>query len=78
MLMEVLQMLKFSLKKDQQSISFTNGWKIVEAEIIVAQNTTKEDLLAELLIRDRQATTDTLLKIIDDDIDKQVKLDGDN
>jgi len=78
MLMEVLQMLKFSLKKDWQSISFTNGWKTAEAEMIVAQNTTKEDLLAKLLIRDCQATTDALLKIIDNDIDKQVELDGDN
>ncbi len=71
-------MLKFSLKKDQWSISFTNGWKTVEAEMIVAQNTTKENLLPELLIKDHQATTDTLLKIIDDNIDEQVKLDGDN
>ena len=71
-------MLKFSLKKDQWSISFTNGWKTVEAEIIVAQNTTKEDLLAKLLIGDRQATTNTLLKIINDNIDEQVELDGDN
>ena len=78
MLIEALQMLKFSLKKDWQSISFTNGWKTAEAEMIVAQNTTKEDLLAELLIGDHQATTNALLKIIDDNINKQVKLNGDN
>jgi len=36
MLMEALQMLKFLLKKDWQSISFTDGWKIVKAEMIGA------------------------------------------
>ena len=40
-----------------------------------AQKATEEDLLAQLLTGDRQATTDALLKVFDDE---QVKLDGDN
>ena len=65
--------MKFSLKKDQQSISFTNRWKTLNAEMMEAWNTTKEDLLAKLLTEDRQATTNTLLKVFDDE---QVKLGG--
>jgi hypothetical protein len=75
MLMEALQMLKFSLKKDQQSISFTNRWKTAKVEMMPAWKATKEDLLAQLLTEDYQATTDTLLNVLDD---KEVKLDGDN
>jgi hypothetical protein len=75
MLMEVLQMLKFSLKKDQQSISFTNGWKTAKVEMMPTQKATKEDLLAQLLTGDCQATTDTLLNVLDDE---EVELNGDN
>jgi hypothetical protein len=52
MLMEVLQMLKFSLKKDRQSISFTNGWNTEMSEMswIGAQGAAKEDLLGQLVI----------------------------
>jgi hypothetical protein len=75
MLVEVLQALKFSLKKDQQSISFTNGWRTLKAEMMEVQKTTKEDLLAKLLTGDCQATTDTLLTVFDNE---QVKLDGNN
>jgi hypothetical protein len=75
MLMEALQMLKFLLKKDRQSISFTNGWKTAKVEMMLAQKATKEDLLAQLLIGDCQATTNTLLNVLDDE---EVKLDGDN
>ena len=59
--------MKFSLKKDRQSISFTNGWKTSDAEMMEARNTTKEDLLAKLLTGDRQATTNALLKVFDDE-----------
>jgi hypothetical protein len=68
-------MLKFSLKKDRWSISFTNGWKTAKVEIMEAQKTTKEDLLVQLLIGDCQATIDTLLKAFDDE---QVELGGDD
>ena len=68
-------MLKFLLKKDWQSISFTDGWKTVKAEMIGAQKTTEENLLAQLLTGDHQATTDTLLKFFDNE---QVELDSDN
>ena len=64
--------MKFSLKKDRQSISFTDGWKTSDTEMMEAQNTTKEDLLAKLLTGDHQATTDTLLKVFDDE---QVELE---
>jgi hypothetical protein len=75
MLMEALQMLKFSLKKDRQSISFTNRWKTAKVEMMLAQKATKEDLLAQLLTGDCQTTTDTLLNVLDD---KKVELDDDN
>jgi hypothetical protein len=75
MLMEALQMLKFSFKKERQSISFTDGWKTAKKEMMEAPKFTKEDLLAQLLTGDRQATTDALLNVFDDD---QVELDGDD
>lgn len=75
MLMEALQMLKFSLKKDRQSISFTDGWKTAKSEMMEAKKFTKEDLLAQLLTGDRQTTTDTLINALDDE---QVEFDGDN
>jgi hypothetical protein len=75
MLMEALQMLKFSLKKDRQSISFTDGWKTAKVEMMPAQKATKEDLLAQLLTGDCQATTDALLNVLDNE---EVKLDGNN
>ena len=74
-------MLKFSLKKDQRSFSFTGGWRTAKAEMMEAQKPTKEDLLAQLLTGDRQATTDALLNIFDyeqDRQDRQVESDGDN
>jgi hypothetical protein len=75
MLMEVLQTLKFLLKKDRRSISFTDGWKTAKVEMMEAQKTTKEDLLVQLLTGDRQATTDALLKVFDDE---QVELGSDD
>jgi hypothetical protein len=73
-LMEALQMLKFSLKKDRRSISFTAGWKTAKVEMMEAQKPAKEDLLAQLLTGDRQAATDALLKVCDE----QVESDDDN
>jgi hypothetical protein len=75
MLMEALQMLKFSLKKDRQSISFTNGWKTAKVEMMPAWKATEEDLLAQLLIGDCQATTNALLNVLDDE---EVELNSDN
>ena len=71
MLMEVLQTLKFSLKKDRGSISFTDGWKTARVEMEV-QRSAKDDMLVDLLTGDRQATTDTLLNIFDNE---QVELE---
>jgi hAT family C-terminal dimerisation region len=75
MLMEVLQRLKILLKKDRQSISFTNRWKTMKVEMMPAQKATKEDLFAQLLTGDCQATTNTLLNVLDDE---EVELDSDN
>jgi len=72
MLMEALQTLKFSLKKDQQCISFTEGWQTLKAEMM-RQKATKGDLLKKLLV-DRQPTTYILLKFWDDEHDS----DGEN
>jgi hypothetical protein len=69
MLMEALQMMKFSLKKDRQSISFTDGWKTAMAEMTGVQKATGKDLLAQLLTGDRQTTTDALLKVFDEEVE---------
>jgi len=66
-LMEALQTLKFSLKKDRRALSFTGGWKTGEAEMMGGQKSAGEDLLAQLLTGDRQAVTDALLKVFDDE-----------
>jgi hypothetical protein len=59
-LMEALQTLKFSLKKER--FNFTGGWQTAPSEMkrTGSAGTTK-DLLAHLLTGDRQATTDALL-----------------
>jgi len=51
MLVKVLQTLKFSLKKDRGSISFTNGWKTARVEMEV-QRSAKDDMLVDLLTGD--------------------------
>ena len=66
MLIEVLQTLKFSLKKDRGSISFTNGWKTARVEMEV-QRSAKDNMFVDLLTGDRQAATNTLLNIFDDE-----------
>jgi hypothetical protein len=64
-LMEVLQTLKFSLKKER--LNFTDGWSVTMAEMRVAQKIrANDDLLAKLVTEDRQAITDKLLTIFDD------------
>jgi hAT family C-terminal dimerisation region len=75
-LMEALQTLKFSLKKER--FNFTSGWQTALSDMkrTGSKGTTK-DLLACLLTGDRQATTDALLHALsasDDDDDG----DGDN
>ena len=65
MLMEVLQTLKFSLKKDRQSMSFTHGWKISKSDM-KAGEPTNNDLLDQLLTENSQAIIDALLNVFDD------------
>ena len=59
-------MLKFTLKKDCGSISFTDGWKTARVEM-EAQRSAKDNMLVDLLTGDHQAATDTLLNIFDDE-----------
>jgi hypothetical protein len=64
-LMEALQTLKFSLKKEQ--FNFTSGWQTAPSKMKRMGNAgTTKDLLAHLLTGDRQATTDALLHALSD------------
>jgi hypothetical protein len=64
-LMEALQTLKFSLKKEQ--FNFTSGWQTAPSKMKRMGNTgTTKDLLAHLLTGDCQATTDALLHALSD------------
>src|SRR5258708_31095869 len=73
-LMEALQTLKFSLKKER--FNFTGGWQTALSEMKGKGNAgTTKDLLAHLLTRDCQATTDTLLHALSDSDDED---DNDN
>jgi hAT family C-terminal dimerisation region len=64
-LMEALQTLKFSLKKEQ--FNFTSGWQTAPSKMKRTGNAgTTKDLLAHLLTGDRQATTDALLHALSD------------
>src|SRR5258708_25791191 len=73
-LMEALQTLKFSLKKEQ--FNFTGGWQMALSEMKGKGSAgTTKDLLAHLLTRDRQATTDALLHALSDSDDED---DNDN
>ena len=63
-LMEALQTLKFSLKKDRQCFSFMKGWKTAEAEM----TTSKAPKLDPLFhTEDRQAAIDAFLALLDDE-----------
>jgi hypothetical protein len=69
--MEVLQTLKFSLKKEW--FNFTHGWQMSLSKMKRTKHAgTTKDLLAHLLTGDHQATTDTLLHALstDEDDDK--------
>jgi hypothetical protein len=82
-LMEALQTLKFSIKKEQ--FNFTGGWQMAPSKMkrTGSAGTTK-DLLARLLTGDCQATTDALLNALsytddeddDDDDDDDDGNDG--
>src|SRR5229473_6615582 len=73
-LMEALQTLKFSLKKER--FNFTGGWQTALSEMKGKGSAgTTKDLLAHLLTRDRQATTDALLHALSDSDDED---DNDN
>ena len=69
MLMEALQTLKFSLKKEQ--FNFTGGWQTAQSRMKKTKNAgTTKDLLAHLLTGDHQATTDALLRVLSDSDDE--------
>ncbi len=73
-LMEALQTLKFSLKKEQ--FNFTGSWQMVLSKMKGKGNTgTTKDLLVHLLTRDCQATTNALLHALSDSNDED---DNDN
>lgn len=68
-LMEALQTLKFSLKKER--FNFTGGWETAQSKMKRTGNAgTTKDLLARLLTEDRQATTDALLRALSDSDDE--------
>ena len=76
-LMEALQTLKFSIKKER--FNFTGGWQTAPSEMkrTGSAGTTK-DLLACLLTGDRQATTDALLNALSYTDDEDDNDDGNN
>ena len=81
LLIEVLQTLKFLLKKEW--LSFTGGWQTVLSNMKRAKSTgTTKDLLAHLLTNDHQATTNVLLSMLsdcnDDDDDDDDNNDNDD
>src|SRR5260370_12871231 len=76
-LMEALQTLKFSLKKEW--FNFTGGWQTALSEMKGKGNAgTTKDLLAHLLTRDCQATTDALLHALSDSNDEDDNDDDDS
>src|SRR5260370_23875488 len=76
-LMEALQTLKFSLKKEW--FNFTGGWQTALSEMKGKGNAgTTKDLLAHLLTRDCQATTDALLHALSDSNDEDDTDDNDS
>jgi len=68
-LIEALQTLKFSLKKEH--FNFTSGWQMALSDMKRTGKTrTTKDLLAHLLSGDREATTDALLHTLSDSDDE--------
>src|SRR6266705_1221379 len=75
-LMEALQTLKFSLKKER--FNFTSGWQTALSDMKRTGKTrTTKDLLAHLLSGDREATTDALLHALSDSDDEDDNNDDD-
>ncbi len=75
--MEALQTLKFSLKKER--FNFTSGWQMALSKMKGKGNIgTTKDLLAHLLTRDHQATTDALLHVLSDSDDEDDNDDADS
>ncbi len=65
-LMEALQILKFSLKKER--LNFTNGWTTARAKMPKTKTShPADDLLSHLLTRDCQVIVDTLLNVFHED-----------
>src|SRR5712691_9020140 len=76
-LMEALQTLKFSLKKE--CFNFTSGWQTALSDMKRTGKTrTTKDLLAHLLSGDREATTDALLHALSDSDDEDDNNDDDD
>src|SRR6266404_7226706 len=66
MLMEALQTLKFSFKKDR--LNFSDGMMVAKKEMKKRLNKhARDDLLSQLLTGDHQVTTDKLLIMFDDE-----------
>ena len=75
-LMEALQTLKFSLKKDR--FNFMGDWETTQSKMKRTGDTgTTKDLLAHLLTGDHQATTDALLHALSESDDKDDNDDDD-
>ena len=75
-LMEILQTMKYSLKKDHRSTGGSTGGSKLKTAAQMADSDS-EDLLAQLVTGDRQAATDALLAVFETDV-KQVELGGDS
>jgi len=67
MLMEILQTLKFSFKKEH--LNFTDGWSMTRAEMRKERMQVADGLLSRLLSGngDRQILMDKLLSVFDDE-----------
>jgi hypothetical protein len=72
-LMEALQTLKFSLKKER--LNFTGGWQTALRDMKTGST---QDFLAHLLTGDSPATTDALLHALSDSDDEDEDGDGDD
>jgi len=76
-LMEALQTLKFSLKKER--FNFTSGWQTALSDMKRTGKTrTTKDLLAHLLSGDCEATTNALLHALSDSDDEDDNNDDDD
>jgi len=62
-LMEALQLLKFSLKKER--LNFTKGWLMSETAMLEASQPAP-DILGSLLVKDPDRVVDNILVTLDD------------